>query len=123
MSNDNTTVVKVANYSPEQVEAIRAACPMNFEQAEALGKTFDPVKSGRSIVSKIKTMPDLEYIKKVAPEPKAKPETKAEVVASIEAELEVDSGFFGGLEKATVQALQNLRTACQYDDPELDPAD
>jgi hypothetical protein len=116
MSNtDKAVAEKALNYSAKQVAAIVAASPMDFETAGKLGASFDPPKSARSVVSKIKSL-GLEYITKPVPEKKPAKVTKAESVSAIESASEVDSGLFSGLEKATVASLVNLLNSLEYVD-------
>ena len=92
------------NYTESQVAELTNLAPMNYEQAKAWGQLHG--KSGRTVVSKIKSL-DLAYTPKPAPEPKAKEVTKAEIVKMIEAKLAADTKL-AGLEKATVKALTDL---------------
>ena len=110
---DKAKAEKAQNYSAEQIALITAQSPMDFEQARILGLSFEPVKSARSIVAKIKSL-ELDYICKPAPVKKPKPITKSELVDQIAENMEVDSGLFAGLEKATVSALNNLLDCVQF---------
>ena len=98
---------KTVNYTPEMVEVIRAAAPLNFEIATTLGEQLG--KNVRSIIAKAKRE-GIEYISKPAPA-KKKPTglTKAETVAAIATAVDVDS--LEGLEKATGSALGKLLAA------------
>lgn len=98
---------KTVNYTPEMVETLRAAAPVNYETAQALAVELG--KGVRSIIAKCKRE-GIEYVSKPAPA-KKKPAglTKAELVSGIAAKVEVDD--LAGLEKATGQSLGKLLAA------------
>ena len=106
--NDKTE--KAPNYSDEQVAAIVAASPLNLAKAKALGEEMG--KSYRSIIAKAKTLENVEYESKPAPQKKPTQETKKEIVDAIFASFDGEkTASFMGLEKATTRALVNLRQA------------
>jgi len=98
-----TSVKKVAvpNYSKEQEQAIIDSSPLCLETAKALGASFTPAKSYRSIIAKAKSL-DCEYISKPPPAKKVAKVTKQELVDIIAKSLDRD---LNGLEKATSSAL------------------
>ena len=108
MSKNETPKVETAkNYSTVQEQAIIAASPLTFETAKALGETFTPVKSARSVVSKALQL-KCEYTPKAKPAKKVLPETKAATVRRIAALSGVDADTLEGLEKATAASLKGV---------------
>lgn len=99
-------MTKTVNYTPEQVEMLRAAEPVSYADAVAFATEWG--KSVRSVISKVKSE-DLEYIPKPKPTKRETPETKAEIVATIAEALDVNKAALRGLDKATVGALTALR--------------
>jgi hypothetical protein len=99
-----TTKEKDVNYTPEMVEAIKAAAPLNLEKAKAVGLAIG--RSYRSVIAKAKSE-KVEYVSKPAPAKKEKPETKSEIVGDIS---KMCGGLvLDGLDKAPAGALRNLR--------------
>ena len=98
-------------YTPEQTATLIAAEVIDHEDAKAFAAEFG--KSPASVISKILSLPEITYIKKVVPAAKAKGPTKAELVTEIENRLtnQDQSPHFPGLEKATVPALTALVNA------------
>ena len=102
MSKSNKTQAIESNYSKEQVTFLTDNSPMDWAQAQALGKAWG--KSAQSIVSKIKNL-DLEYTVKPAPRKKAVQATKAELLAKVSERSDTDlSGLIGG-SRAAILAL------------------
>ncbi len=91
------------NYSPEMVQMLREAQPIDFEKAQALSKKLN--RNVRSIIAKVKRE-GLDYISKPAPAKKKAAPTKGDLVAAICRALNIDS--CDGLEKATGIALAKL---------------
>ena len=91
------------NYSPEMVQMLREAQPIDFDKAQALSKKLN--RNVRSIIAKVKRE-GLEYISKPAPAKKKAAPTKDDLVAAICRALDIDS--CDGLEKATGIALAKL---------------
>ena len=91
------------NYTPEMVQMLREAQPIDFEKAQALSKKLN--RNVRSIIAKVKRE-GLDYISKPAPAKKKAAPTKGDLVAAICRALNIDS--CDGLEKATGIALAKL---------------
>ena len=91
------------NYTPEMVQMLREAQPIDFDKAQALAKELN--KNVRSVIAKVKRE-GLEYISKPAPAKKKAAPTKGDLVAAICKALDIDS--CDGLEKATGIALAKL---------------
>ena len=94
------------NYSPEMVQTLKDAQPIDFEKAQALAKELN--KNVRSVIAKVKRE-GLDYISKPAPAKKKAALTKDDLVAAICNGLDMDSCH--GLEKATGVALDKLLQA------------
>lgn len=94
----------VPNYTKEMEQAIIDASPLNMETAKALGESFDPPKSMRSVIAKAKSL-KVPYISKPVPTKKVAKVTKSELVNQIEKTLDRK---LEGLEKATSRALLDL---------------
>ena len=94
------------NYSPEMVQMLREAQPIDFEKAQALSKKLN--RNVRSIIAKVKRE-GLDYISKPAPAKKKFAPTKIDMVEGICKALDIDS--CDGLEKATGVALDKLLQA------------
>ncbi len=91
------------NYTPEMVQKLRDAQPIDFDKAQALAKELN--RNVRSIIAKVKRE-GLDYISKPAPAKKKAAPTKGDLVAAICRALDIDS--CDGLEKATGIALAKL---------------
>jgi hypothetical protein len=91
------------NYTPEMVQMLRDAQPIDFDKAQALAKELN--RNVRSIIAKVKRE-GLDYISKPAPAKKKAAPTKGDLVAAICRALDIDS--CDGLEKATGIALAKL---------------
>ena len=91
------------NYSPEMVQILQDAQPIDFEKAQALAKQLD--RNVRSIIAKVK-QEELDYVSKPAPAKKKAAPTKLDMVAAICKAVNIDS--CDGLEKATGMALAKL---------------
>ena len=91
------------NYTPEMVQMLREAQPIDFDKAQALSKKLN--KNVRSVIAKVKRE-GLDYISKPAPAKKKAAPTKSDLVAAICRALDIDS--CDGLEKATGIALAKL---------------
>ena len=91
------------NYTPEMVQMLRDAQPIDFDKAQALAKELN--RNVRSIIAKVKRE-GLDYISKPAPAKKKAAPTKGDLVAAICKALDIDS--CDGLEKATGIALAKL---------------
>ena len=91
------------NYTPEMVQMLREAQPIDFDKAQALAKELN--RNVRSIIAKVKRE-GLDYISKPAPAKKKAAPTKGDLVAAICKALDIDS--CDGLEKATGIALAKL---------------
>ena len=91
------------NYSPEMVQILQDAQPIDFEKAQALAKQLD--RNVRSIIAKVKRE-GLDYVSKPAPAKKKAAPTKLDMVAAICKAVNIDS--CDGLEKATGMALAKL---------------
>ena len=91
------------NYTPEMVQMLRDAQPIDFDKAQTLSKKLN--KNVRSVIAKVKRE-GLEYISKPAPAKKKAAPTKGDLVAAICRALDIDS--CDGLEKATGIALAKL---------------
>lgn len=103
--NDSVKVA-VPNYSKDEIAAIIAASPLNKEKAEALGNSFTPKKSWRSIVSKASQIEGVVYESKPKPTKKVASVTKPELVKMISDQLRgID---LTGLEKATAKPLSDI---------------
>ena len=94
------------NYSPEMVQILQDAQPIDFEKAQALAKQLD--RNVRSVIAKVKRE-GLDYISKPAPAKKKAAPTKLDMVAAICKAVDIDS--CDGLEKATGVALDKLLQA------------
>ena len=94
------------NYSPEMVQKLRDAQPLNFDKAKVFAKDFR--KPVRSVVAKI-VREGLEYTSKPAPAKKKAAPTKGDLVHAICKAVDIDS--CDGLEKATGVALDKLLRA------------
>ena len=94
------------NYSPEMVQMLREAQPIDFDKAQALAKELN--KNVRSVIAKVKRE-GLDYISKPAPAKKKAAPTKGDLVHAICKAVDIDSG--DGLEKATGVALSKLLEA------------
>ena len=68
------------NYTPEMVQMLRDAQPIDFDKAQDLAKKLD--KNVRSIIAKVKRE-GLDYISKPAPAKKKAAPTKGDLVAAI----------------------------------------
>ena len=117
----NTSVKKdaVPNYSKEQEKAIIDASPLCLETAKALGESFDPPKSYRSIIAKAKSL-GCEYISKPPPSKKVAKVTKAELVEQISLALDRDCI---GLEKSPVTALVAVINGIDHLTKALEPSE
>ncbi len=96
----------IPNYTPEMVQKLRDAQPLNFDKAKAFAKDFR--KPVRSVVAKI-VREGLQYNGKPAPAKKKAAPRKADMVEAICEALCIDS--CDGLEKATGLALSKLLEA------------
>jgi hypothetical protein len=96
------------SYTVEQEARLKEFGPISYEDAVALGEEFG--KSTRSVIAKVKTFPEIDYIPKVVPAKRPKGATKAELVAEIENRLADKDGVpvLAGLQKATAQSLARL---------------
>ena len=94
------------NYSPEMVQMLREAQPIDFEKAQDLAKKLN--KNVRSVIAKVKRE-GLDYISKPAPAKKKAAPTKVDLVHAICKAVDIDS--CDGLEKATGVALDKLLRA------------
>ena len=94
------------NYSPEMVQILQDAQPIDFEKAQALAKQLN--RNVRSIIAKVKRE-GLDYISKPAPAKKKAAPTKHDMVEAICKAVDIDS--CDGLEKATGVALDKLLQA------------
>ena len=94
------------NYTPEMVQMLRDAQPIDFEKAQTLSKKLN--KNVRSVIAKVKRE-GLEYISKPAPAKKKAAPTKGDLVHAICKAVNIDS--CDGLEKATGVALDKLLRA------------
>ena len=94
------------NYTPEMVQMLREAQPIDFEKAQDLSKKLK--KNVRSVIAKVKRE-GLEYISKPAPAKKKAAPTKGDLVHAICKAVDIDS--CDGLEKATGVALDKLLQA------------
>lgn len=91
------------NYTPEMVQMLRDAQPIDFDKAQTLSKKLN--KNVRSVIAKVKRE-GLEYISKPAPAKKKAAPTKGDLVHAICKAVNIDS--CDGLEKATGIALAKL---------------
>ena len=94
------------NYTPEMVNMLREAQPIDFEKAQDLAKKLN--KNVRSVIAKVKRE-GLDYISKPAPAKKKAAPTKGDLVHAICKAVNIDS--CDGLEKATGLALSKLLEA------------
>ena len=94
------------NYSPEMVQTLKDAQPIDFDKAQALAKQLN--RNVRSIIAKVKRE-GLDYVSKPAPAKKKAAPTKHDLVTAICKGLDIDS--CDGLEKATGVALDKLLQA------------
>ena len=94
------------NYTPEMVQMLREAQPIDFDKAQTLSKKLN--KNVRSVIAKVKRE-GLEYISKPAPAKKKAAPTKGDLVHAICKAVNIDS--CDGLEKATGVALDKLLRA------------
>ena len=94
------------NYTPEMVQMLRDAQPIDFDKAQDLAKKLN--KNVRSVVAKVKRE-GLENISKPAPAKKKAAPTKGDLVHAICKAVDIDS--CDGLEKATGVALDKLLRA------------
>ena len=94
------------NYSPEMVQMLREAQPIDFDKAQDLAKKLN--KNVRSVIAKVKRE-GLDYISKPAPAKKKAAPTKGDLVHAICKAVDIDS--CDGLEKATGVALSKLLEA------------
>ena len=94
------------NYTPEMVQMLRDAQPIDFDKAQTLSKKLN--KNVRSVIAKAKRE-GLEYISKPAPAKKKAAPTKGDLVHAICKAVDIDS--CDGLEKATGVALSKLLEA------------
>ena len=102
----NMTTKTEVNYTPEMVESMQAAAPLDYDKAIMLGAALGrPV---RSIIAKAKRE-GIAYISKPAPA-KKKPAgvTKTELLGMIAQSFEVNADELVGLEKATSASLTKL---------------
>ena len=102
----NMTTKTEVNYTPEMVESMQAAAPLDYDKAIMLGAALGrPV---RSIIAKAKRE-GIAYISKPAPA-KKKPAgvTKTELLGMIAQSFEVNADELVGLEKATSASLNKL---------------
>ena len=91
------------NYTPEMVNMLREAQPIDFDKAQDLAKKLN--KNVRSVIAKVKRE-GLDYISKPAPAKKKAAPTKGDLVHAICKAVDIDS--CDGLEKATGIALAKL---------------
>ena len=91
------------NYTPEMVATLKAAQPIDYAKAQALGLQLD--RGVRSIIAKCKRE-GFDYISKPAPAKKKAAPSKVDLVAAICKGLSIDD--CEGLEKATGAALHKL---------------
>ena len=91
------------NYTPEMVNMLRKAQPIDFDKAQALAKELN--KNVRSVIAKVKRE-GFDYISKPAPAKKKAAPTKVDLVHAICKAVDIDS--CDGLEKATGIALAKL---------------
>ena len=94
------------NYSPEMVQMLREAQPIDFDKAQDLAKKLN--KNVRSVIAKVKRE-GLDYISKPAPAKKKAAPTKVDLVHASCKAVDIDS--CDGLEKATGVALDKLLRA------------
>ena len=94
------------NYTPEMVNMLRKAQPIDFDKAQALAKELN--KNVRSVIAKVKRE-GFDYISKPAPAKKKAAPTKGDLVTAICKAEDIDS--CDGLEKATGVALSKLLEA------------
>ena len=94
------------NYTPEMVQMLREAQPIDFEKAQTLSKKLN--RNVRSVIAKVKRE-GLDYISKPAPAKKKAAPTKGDLVTAICKAVDIDS--CDGLEKATGVALDKLLQA------------
>ena len=94
------------NYTPEMVQMLRDAQPIDFDKAQDLSKKLN--KNVRSVIAKVKRE-GLEYISKPAPAKKKAAPTKGDLVHAICKAVDINS--CEGLEKATGVALDKLLQA------------
>ena len=94
------------NYTPEMVNMLREAQPIDFDKAQDLAKKLN--KNVRSVIAKVKRE-GLDYISKPAPAKKIAAPTKVDLVHAICKAVDIDS--CDGLEKATGVALSKLLEA------------
>ena len=94
------------NYTPEMVQMLREAQPIDFEKAQTLSKKLN--KNVRSVIAKVKRE-GLDYTSKPAPAKKKAAPTKGDLVHAICKAVNIDS--CDGLEKATGVALDKLLRA------------
>ena len=94
------------NYTPEMVNMLREAQPIDFDKAQDLAKKLN--KNVRSVIAKVKRE-GLDYISKTAPAKKKAAPTKVDFVHAICKAVDIDS--CDGLEKATGVALDKLLRA------------
>ena len=94
------------NYTPEMVNMLREAQPIDFDKAQDLAKKLN--KNVRSVIAKVKRE-GLDYISKPAPAKKKAAPPKGDLVHAICKAVDIDS--CDGLEKATGVALSKLLEA------------
>ena len=94
------------NYTPEMVNMLRKAQPIDFDKAQALAKELN--KNVRSVIAKVKRE-GFDYISKPAPAKKKAAPTKGDLVHAICKAVDIDS--CDGLETATGVALSKLLEA------------
>jgi len=97
---------EVPNYTPEQVDALKAANPVTYGEAVAFAELWG--KSTKSVISKVGHL-GLEYVRKPVPVKRPTPLTKSQLVDLIAWNTGVES--LEGLENAKVPALKALLTA------------
>ena len=98
--------MSIPNYTPEMVQKLREAQPIDFDKAQALAKELN--KNVRSVIAKVKRE-GFDYISKPAPAKKKAAPTKVDLVHAICKAVDIDS--CDGLEKATGVALSKLLEA------------
>ena len=110
MSNTEKAQGGSANYSAEQEAELLAASPVSYDDAMKIAEKWG--KSLRSVIAKVQSLEECEYIPKAKPEPKrATGRTKVETAAMIRKLIDRKAL---GLEKAPASALNDLLSGLQH---------
>lgn len=98
------TTATVNKFTPEVMEIIKAAAPLNKEKCAALAEELGGDFTARSIIAKAKRE-EIEYQNAAPATKKPKGESKADILAAIEKKMQAE---LPGLIKAPLADLRKL---------------